>query len=357
MRKKLSALLLVAGAVGALAWLSSRQATPTEAKAPTDDIETVEETEELPVEPAQAVAVTPVAAPAAQVESSDPVFFASWGGGPDQLGRETPEEGNPQGPMSFALDSKGQMTVLDNINGRLVRRGKDGKAEGIQKLDTTYPEDIALGADGSAAVLDRFRDKAVGVYDASGNLRGKLTLEGEGVPDPGSVTGVFVDGEDVYVERGHGPLVKIGNTLGVPAEPRTEIPGRPSRDGLSYLKAGIIEAQAGRVYVVSVERATENHRFTRELRLQTLVHSILMLDSDKSGTIYFAAEVQAVENGTEVLLYCLDGASGAPTGSAVLPSNTLPEESFKDFVVLDGGGVMHALRTESGVSYTRYDCL
>ena len=35
--------------------------------------------------------------------------------------RERPVEGNPVGPMSFALDGKGTMTVLDGVNGRLVR--------------------------------------------------------------------------------------------------------------------------------------------------------------------------------------------------------------------------------------------
>jgi len=57
-----------------------------------------------------------------------------------------------------------------------------------------------------------------------------------------------------------------------------------------------------------------------------------------------------------VLLHCLDPMTGEPNGGAVLPANTLPEESFRDLVVLDEGGVIQALRTETGVSYTRWDC-
>jgi hypothetical protein len=45
-----------------------------------------------------------------------------------------------------------------------------------------------------------------------------------------------------------------------------------------------------------------------------------------------------------------------PVGSAVLPANTLPDETFRDLTVLDGGGVVYAVRTEAGVSYERYDC-
>lgn len=356
MRKRVLAIGGAFALVAAVAWLS--RGTPKqggEAKAPAAE---VTETEQ----PVLVTKTTQAAGPgdkrtATKAAADAPVFFAKWGGGSGELGRETPSEGNPRGPTSFAVDSNGTMTVLDGVNGRLVRRGSDGKTENAQSLDLVYPEDVAVGADGSTAVLDRFQGKAVSVYDANGNARGKLALAGDGIDDTGSVTGVFVDGKDVYVEREHGPLVKIGDTSGTPAEPRTEIPGRPTRDGLSYLKAGIIEAPVGRVYVTSVERATETHRFTRELRLAAAVHSILLLDADRSGTIYFAAEVQGSTGDPEVVLHCLDGRSGVPTGSAILPANTLPDETFKDFVVLDGGGVMHALRTEAGVSYTRYDCI
>ncbi|MFO0570693.1 MAG: hypothetical protein U0263_33970 [Polyangiaceae bacterium] len=284
------------------------------------------------------------------------VFRANWGGARDELGRERPNEGNPMGPMSFAADSQGRVTVLDGVNSRLVRRAADGSVEGTTRLDVGHPEDLAVGRDGSSAVLDRFSDKAVAVYDESGHLRGKLPIAGEGIDDIGSVTGVFVDGRDVYVEREHGPLVKIGTTDGAPAEPRSEIPGRPSRDGQSFLKAGIIEPAAGRTYVTSTNRETKEHRFTRELRTEGPVRTLQLLDTDLAGVIYFAAEVTASESSEKIELYCLDPATGAPVGRATLPVNTMPEESFRDLVVLDQGGVIQALRTEKGVSYSRYDC-
>jgi hypothetical protein len=81
------------------------------------------------------------------------------------------------------------------------------------------------------------------------------------------------------------------------------------------------------------------------------VRAIVLLDTDKAGTIYFAAEIES-----SIQLYCLDRDSGAPIGSAALPVNDLPEESFRDLVVLDAGGVIQALRTEQGVSYTIHYC-
>ncbi len=57
-----------------------------------------------------------------------------------------------------------------------------------------------------------------------------------------------------------------------------------------------------------------------------------------------------------VFLTCLEPLKGLPVGTAVMPANTLPEETFRDLVVLDEGGVIYSLRSETGVTYTRYNC-
>jgi len=183
---------------------------------------------------------------------------------------------------------------------------------------------------------------------------GELPLEGEGLDELGFVTGVFVDGKDVYVEKEHGPLLRLGTTDGQPGD-RIEVPGRPTRDGLSYIKAGIIEPELGRMYISSVDRKTMQHRFTREYRQGSEIRGILLLDTDKAGTIYLATLL--IQNGQEtVLLSCHEPLKGIPTGTTVLPVNTMPEETFRDMVVLDEGGVVYSVRTEQGVSYQKYDC-
>lgn len=257
--------------------------------------------------------------------------------------------------MSFTVDGRGRVWVLDQVNGRVVRFDERGQVDGTIAMDRPNAQDIALGDDGSVAVLDRFGEKDVALYAPDGTLTGTLPLEGEGVESPGHVTGVFVDGNDVYVEHEHGPLVRIGTTSGAAAEPREEVPGRPSRDGRSWLKAGVTDAAAGRAYVVSNERPSGDHRFTRELVLHAPIAMLVLLDSDRQGTIYLGAEVD--EGGEHaVVLVCLDGATGAPTGTAILPANTMPEETFRDLVVLDEGGVVYAHRTEEGVTYEEVHC-
>jgi hypothetical protein len=297
------------------------------------------------------------AASAAPAGDGRVVFFSPWGGSQkDQLGRERPQEGNPMGPMSLAHDAKGRIYVLDQVNQRIVRRGADGSVEGTFDMKLTGAQDIAVAKSGEMAVLDRVVDKTIAIYDANGDIKAQLPLEGEGIEEPGHVTGVFVDGSDVYVEREHGPLVKIGDLNGTPAEPRTEIPGRPTRDGLSFINAGITDGPAGRAYVASVDRQSGEHRFTREIRFKSGITSILLLDTDKSGTIYFAVELHEDPAADYAMLQCLEPTKGVLIGSAMLPVNTLPEETFRDLTVLDDGGVVYAVRSEEGVTYRRFDC-
>ena len=301
------------------------------------------------------LAVASIAVPSASASVS--VAFASfgWGGGDGQLGRSRPHEANPEGPMSLTSDGKGGALLLDQVNGRVVKLDADGKPKGTIKVPLLGAQDVAVAADGTVAVLDRLADKQVQLFDADGKPRGSLPLEGKGIAEGGAVTGVFVDGDKVYAEKEHGPLVLLGGTDGTPGD-RTEIPGRPSRDGTSWISAGITKPDEGRLWLSAITRATNQHRFTRELRMGVPVPSLLLLDSDKSGVVYLAMQAMPSEGHSVVLLECLAGKDGAPLGTVQLPASTLPEETFREFAVLDQGGVLHAEMTESGVVYRKYDC-
>jgi hypothetical protein len=297
------------------------------------------------------------ASDAAAEKGPDVFFSATWGSTRmDELGRMRPSEANPEAPMSVSMDSQGRMYVLDQVNGRVLRVGADGKPESIIPLkQQEAAQDMAVTKDGKVAVLDRYSSKSIVMYDAKGNPLGEIPLEGEGLEQTGLVTGVFVDGDDVYVEKEYGPLQRVGTTDGKPATEPGEIPGRPSRDGQSFINAGVIDMPAGRMYVSAIDRPTMQHRFTRELRQGAEIHGILMLDSDKLGTIYVATLLEQ-EGKEAVILTCLEPLRGFPMGNVVLPVNTMPEETFRDLAVLDEGGVIYSVRTEQGVSYQRYDC-
>ena len=302
-----------------------------------------------------APSITPMTLPSASASAAGAFATFGWGGGDGQLGHSRPQEANPEGPMSLASDGKGGALLLDQVNGRLVRVDADGKPKGTFKVPLLGAQDVAVASDGTVAVLDRLADKQVQLFDADGRPRGSLPLEGKGIAEGGAVTGVFVDGDKVYAEKEHGALVLLGGTDGKPGD-RSEIPGRPSRDGTSYISAGITKADEGRLWVSAITRATSQHRFTRELRMGVPVPSLLLLDSDKGGVIYLAMEAMPSEGNPVVLLSCLAGKDGAPVGSVQLPASVLPDETFRELTVLDQGGVLHAEMTESGVVYRKYDC-
>ena len=281
---------------------------------------------------------------------------STWGSGPGQLGRDRRPEGNAEGPMSLTASRNGELLVLDQANGRLARYGADGKFKDSVPLTVQSAQDVVQSPDGKSFVLDRLADGAVAILDPDGKQVGELPLLGVAVKEGGAVTGLFVDGEDVYVEQEHGVLNRIGDIKGKADQTQPEVPGRPTRDGRSFISAGIVDGAAGRLFVSAIDRQAMAQRFTREYRLPPRVSSIALLDTDGSGIIYLAVLLEPPEGKEAVQLMCLDPLDGRPLGGAVLPANTLPEETFRDFAVLDNGGVIYSFRTEEGVELRRYDC-
>lgn len=300
--------------------------------------------------------------PAATSPGQGQVFAQfGWGSGDGQLAHKRPDEANPEGPMSLALDARGNVTVLDQVNDRLVKLDKNGKQIGTVPLTVQGAQDLAIAKDGTTLVLDRVIDKSVAVISPDGKLIGELKIEGKGLEEGGAATGVFTDGNDVYVEREHGDLVKIGDTTGKADADREEVPGRLSRDGTAYLTAGISVVGEDRVYVGAIEKATRTQRFQREYKLAMPVLALTLLDTDRSGIIYLGALVAAPapdkpEPRPMVLLVCLDPLDGRPLGKAELPANVNADETFRELVVADEGGVYYLHRTEEKAQIQRYDC-
>lgn len=254
--------------------------------------------------------------------------------------------------MSFAIDPSGGAVIVDQVNGRLVRLGPDGAPRGTVPVGDGA-QDVAVGKDGSMAVLDRLVDHAVTVYSPDGKPIGTLPVVGKGIGEAGQVTGVFVDGTTVYVEREHGQLVRIGDTNGDSGGERTEIPGRPSRDGSSFVSAFL---EAGRVYLSATTRSTMQHRYTTAFSVAAPARGILLLDTDRAGTVYVAT-VGALPDGSDFeSLTCAALSDGHVLGTVPVTPNTMPEETFREFAVEDGGGVLHEELGEQGVTYVRYDC-
>lgn len=279
-----------------------------------------------------------------------------WGSGEGQLGRSAANESNPEAPMSLTVDALGQTWILDQVNGRLVKLDRQGKVVATTPIAVQAAQDVAVTADGKALVLDRLVDKEISVIGPDGKPAGSLPIEGKGLEEGGASTGVFADGDDVYVEREHGDSVRIGSTSGQADAERLEVPGRPAQDNKSFLTANIVDPQSGVVLVTAVERSGA-HRFTRQLPLGVPVVALNALDADRSGIIYLGAVVQPPQQSDfAVMVVCLDPLDGRPVGATQFPANTGPEETFREVTVLPEGGVLFLERTEQGARVVRYSC-
>lgn len=367
--------------VGALLWRATRSQPLPAASTDVDPARERDRNGSTPLEPPPARAEQPDAAASANNNGDDAsarapqgqvLARASWGSGPDQLGHDRPQEANPEAPMSQIVGPDGTIHVLDQVNRRIQRFSRDGRLLGSTPIGLLGAQDIALTRNGSYVVMDRLADRTIAIVGQDGREQGRLPITGEHIERTGNVTGVFVDGNDVLVEREHGPLVRVGDANGGDAQRREEVPGRPTRDGRAWMTAGITDQTEGRLYINLVARPSRDHMYTRELRVPMETRALVMLDSDTRGVIYLGAVgtprtttgaqpiVPASDGGAasneRVLLMCIDGATGRAIGQTTLPPNTSADETFREFTVPDEGGVIYAVRDERGVEYRRYDC-
>jgi hypothetical protein len=282
------------------------------------------------------------------------VFSVPWGTSSGSLGKSDPKEGNPEAPMSVVVDKNGTSWVLDQVNQRIVRIDKDGKVIDTIPMHLRGAQDITLAKDGTALVLDRLADKQIAIIGPDGKFKASIAFEGKGIPEPGAVTGVFTDGDKVYVEREHEQLVLVGDTSGKADPDHKEIPGRPSRDGTFYVNAYLTNVPGLEAIVSATDKASEAHRFTRKITSPVMLGGIVLLDTDAAGIIYLGVLTEA--EAPQVTIYCLEPTHGAPIGSVSAPANTSPHETFRELTVLDSGGVLFMSRSESGVTGMKLDC-
>lgn len=326
--------------------------------APTSSARAQHEPPPVPTQTSTPTSTTASPPPSAASSAEDPgakrgvLLSARWGSGRGALGHARPNEGNAEGPMSFALAGD-EIVVVDQVNGRVVRYDKSGRVTSTSDVPVTV-QDVAVAPDGTTVLLDKLGEKTLTLTDPNGRRVGELSLRDPRVGDPGLLTGVFVDGKDVYVEKEHGALVKVGDTDGKAAgDDAPQLTGRPSKDGVLVLTAGFQSQPAGRAWLNAFDRKKGALRFARAIQFPRPGHSIVLLDTDAKGTIYLGAWAG---DGHEVTITCLDPGDGHPLGRVVTPISATPEESLRDFAVGADGTIVYALRSDDGVELHTARC-
>ena len=278
------------------------------------------------------------------------VASLTWGSGKNQLGRSRPRDGMQQAPMSLATDPSGRPWVLDQVNRRIVKFDDTGRPAGDVPLILKESRDFAVASNRRVVVMT---ETGVALLEPDG----KVVTDFKVGSKPKSLA---LDGDDIYVGNDTG-MVHLGDVTGRVDAARPEVPGRPTRDGRSWLIAQVLDGARGRVQVTVLDRASRERRFSKELAFGMPVMALLLADSDPEGTLYLSALGErrapgAPEAAATVDLYCLDPKDGRALGRVELPANTSADATFREMTVPDTGGVLYLYRTEAHAELRRVDC-
>lgn len=175
------------------------------------------------------------------------------------------------------------------------------------------------------------------------------------------MTGLFVEGKDVYLEYEHRDVVRVGDTGGKVDSERPVLPGQPTRDGRYLVSVLLKPVRRDQVVVNSYARPSLKLRFAQAVSVGAPVEAVVALDTDRNGVIYLGLWVRrSVERSTrgEIAgkLVCLSQEDGRVLGSADLPVSNMPEETFRTMSALDTGGVLWSTLSKEGPSYQVYRC-
>jgi len=163
-----------------------------------------------------------VAAPAAG--EPELLFTARWGGDAG-LGIEGGKESPARGPTSVALDPLGNVWILDNLNDRLVGYDEKGSPAGEVLLSPGHRDDLAVGPDGSFALLSMHLSQ-IEVLDRDGRPLGFLKLS----PLLAPFGRIGFPGE-LEIENPHGERFSLG-TLDNPRPIKQVLFGRRMKCGI-----------------------------------------------------------------------------------------------------------------------------
>ena len=177
------------------------------------------------------------------------LFTAQWSGLGIAGGKGSPV----RGPTSVALDPLGNIWILDNLNSRLAGYDEKGGQIGEVQLTPGHRDDLAIGPDGSFALLSMHL-RRIEVLDRGGRPQGFLKLSPLLAP-----FGRISFPSEIEMQNPHGEIFRLG-TVDRPRPIKQVLFGRRMEcgirveDGQAYLhtrKNAETVAEGRRPYRVS----------------------------------------------------------------------------------------------------------
>jgi hypothetical protein len=259
--------------------------------------------------------------------------------------------------MSFAIDARGRMHVLDQVNSR-IQIFEDGKEPRSIALPSDTYQDIEVDGRGNTVVLDRLVTASIAFIDPEGKIAHTVPLVGAGVPEGGGVTGLFAREDGVWVEVEHASVVRITDASGAPDKERPIAAGRPSADGSSLLRASITGKTSASVSVLPA--SGDGPGASASVSFPTRVFGLHALETDGEGRIYLAANLireeetapfRVLEERETVVVLAR---SGGEIGRIEIAPPQGPEEQLRPIRVGADGSIYQLICRLRGATIERF---
>jgi hypothetical protein len=295
--------------------------------------------------------------PAERGPEGEVVVSAPWGSGPGEIGRTRPSEGSPEGPMSFALDARGRIHVLDQVNSRIQIFEKGKEPRSVPLPSDTY-QDIEVDSRGNTLVLDRLVTGSIAFIDESGSISHSVPIVGPGVPEGGGVTAMFARDDGVWLEVEHTSSVRVADASGAPDRERPIVAGRPSADGSARLSASLAGPLGASVTVASVTGGTEPVRASVAFPMPVV--GLHALETDGAGRVYLAANLiregpgPAFDILEEREMVVVLSPGGLEIGRFDIAPPQGPEEQLRPIRVAADGSIYQLICRARGASIERF---
>ncbi len=208
-----------------------------------------------------------------------PWVLASWD---EVVGRVIREEGDSEGPKSFAMKPCGGVLILDQVNQRVLNLDPDGNFVGSIDLPAPTYDDLEIFDGQAILVLDRLGTRTLLVLDMGGALIAKVDLEGRGITNSGLITAMFPRPDGVWLEVENRYSVRVLDRQLQPAQRRIVL-GRPTLANRS------LHAKLDRRGGVSLSISEPNEPASKApvtLAAPSPIRRIVWLDQDASGNVY-----------------------------------------------------------------------
>lgn len=278
------------------------------------------------------------------------------GSGPDKIGISTPKEGNPEGPMSFAIGEKGEIYILDQVNSR-IQCFKEGKRMKTIPIPFDTFVDLALVADGKVALLDNTVKKSVYILDSEGKTLNIIPLEGKLIPYAPAVTGITCvrkgKFEGIWADV-EGRSVRVAMPDGSTDIERISVPGLFSSDERRLIRVEKIGDATATIYRSKKDSFSQWEPEITVFFNRYIIHLLGIWD-DKFGRIYLGAFLEDDNKFFNTIVILTP--EGKELKKVNLFAQKMPHEIHRSVRVSPEGHIFQMALDKGGVFIRKYEIL